>query len=42
MPQPLRDLSLYLVEAKELDLFFNKRYCLCYGLFLKQLISGKF
>jgi len=35
--QPLRDLSLYLVEAKELDLFFNKRYCLCYGLFLKQL-----
>jgi len=36
-PQPLRDLSLYLVEAKELDLFFNKRYCLCYGLFLKQL-----
>ena len=38
--QPLKNLSLYLVEAKELDLFFNKRYCLCYGLFLKQLISG--
>ena len=35
--QPLKDLSLYLVETKELDLFFNKRYCLSYGIFLKQM-----
>ena len=35
--EPLRNLSLYLVEAQEFDLLFNKRYNLCYGLFLKQL-----
>ena len=39
--QPLKDLSLYMVEAKELDMFFNKRYCLCYGVFLKQLGKPK-
>jgi len=33
----IHDLSLYLVEAKEVDLYFNKRYNLCYGQFLKQL-----
>jgi hypothetical protein len=35
--QRIRNLSLYLVEASEFDLFFNKRYNLCYGHFLKQV-----
>ena len=35
--EALRNLSLYLVEVTEFDLLFNKRYNLCYGLFLKQL-----
>ena len=34
--QPLKDLSMYLVEAKEFDMYFNKRYNQCYGYFLKQ------
>ena len=35
--QRIRNLSLYLVEASEFDLFFDKRYNLCYGHFLKQV-----
>ena len=35
--EELRDLSLYVVEASEFDLFFNKQYNLVYGCFLKQL-----
>lgn len=35
--EAIRKLSLYLVEASEFDLFFNKRYNLVYGYFLKQL-----
>ena len=30
-------MSLYIVEASSLHLFFNKRYNLCYGYLLKQL-----
>ena len=30
--EPMRNLSLYLVEVQEFDLLFNKRYNLCYGL----------
>ena len=29
--EPLRNLSLYMVEVKEFDLYCNKRYNLCYG-----------
>ena len=35
--EPINNLSLYLVEADSFDLFFNKRYNLCYGYFLLQL-----
>jgi hypothetical protein len=31
------DYSLYIVKATKKDMFFNKRYNLCYGLFLKKL-----
>ncbi|MFM7984278.1 MAG: hypothetical protein ACKPKO_33640, partial [Candidatus Fonsibacter sp.] len=30
-------MSLYIVEANTFDPFFNKRYNLCYGYFLKQM-----
>ena len=30
-------MSLFLVEANSFDLFFNKKYNLCYGYCLKQL-----
>ena len=33
----ITSLSQYLVEADSFDLFFNKRYNLCYGYFLLQL-----
>ena len=35
--EPINNMSLYIVEASSFDLFFNKRYNLCYGYFLKQL-----
>ena len=35
--EPIKNMSLYIVEANSFDLFFNKRYNLCYGYFLKQL-----
>jgi len=38
--EKLKDLSLYLVEAVSFDLFFNKRFNICYGLFLKQTTAS--
>ncbi|MFM7986208.1 MAG: hypothetical protein ACKPKO_43535, partial [Candidatus Fonsibacter sp.] len=35
--EPNKNMSLYIVEASSFDLFFNKKYNLCYGYFLKQL-----
>ncbi|MFM7989140.1 MAG: hypothetical protein ACKPKO_58485, partial [Candidatus Fonsibacter sp.] len=35
--EPTKHMSLYIVEANTFDLFFNKRYYLCYGYFLKQM-----
>ncbi|MFM7981125.1 MAG: hypothetical protein ACKPKO_17590, partial [Candidatus Fonsibacter sp.] len=35
--EPIKNMSLYIVEANTFDLFFNKRYNLCYGHFLKQM-----
>ena len=35
--EPIENMSLYIVEASSFDLFFNKKYNLCYGYFLKQL-----
>ena len=33
--EPIKSMSLYIVEASAFDLFFNKRYNLCYGNFLQ-------
>ena len=35
--EPIKNLSLYIVEASSFNMFFNQRYNLCYGYFLKQL-----
>ena len=35
--EPVKNMSLYIVEASSFDLFLNKKYNLCYGYFLKQL-----
>ena len=35
--EPIKHMSLYIVEASSFDLFFNKKYNLCYGYFLKQM-----
>ena len=35
--EPIKKMSLYIVEASSFDLFLNKKYNLCYGYFLKQL-----
>ena len=35
--EPIKNMSLYIVEANSFDLLFNKKYNLCYGYFLKQL-----
>ena len=32
--EDVEDLTLYIVKAGKLDLFFNRRYCLCYGMFM--------
>ena len=34
---PIKNISLYIVEAKSFGLFVNERYKLSYGYFLKQL-----
>ena len=35
--EPIKNMSLYIVEASSFDHFFNKKYNLCYGYFLKQM-----
>ncbi|MFM7982547.1 MAG: hypothetical protein ACKPKO_24815, partial [Candidatus Fonsibacter sp.] len=35
--EPIKNMSLYIVEANTFDLFFNKIYNLCYGYFLKHM-----
>ena len=35
--EPIKHMRLYIVEANSFDLFFNNKYNLCYGYFLKQL-----
>ena len=35
--EEIKDYSLYIVKAGKPDMFFNKQYNLCYGLFLKKL-----
>ena len=37
--QAIKKLSLYVVDASEFDLFFNKQYNLVYGCFLKQVLK---
>ena len=36
--EELTDHCLYIVKATEQNMFFNKRFNLCYGLFLKSLL----
>ena len=36
--EELSDHCLYIVKATEHNMFFNKRFNLCYGLFLKSLL----
>ena len=36
---PIQDLNLYVVKTNTFDLFFNKRYNLCYGMFLNRLTN---
>ncbi|MFM7984491.1 MAG: hypothetical protein ACKPKO_34715, partial [Candidatus Fonsibacter sp.] len=35
--EPIKNMSLYIVEASSFYLVFNKKYNLCYGYFLKQM-----
>ena len=37
--EELSDYCLYIVKATKQTMFFNKRYKLCYGLFLKKFVS---
>ena len=37
--EELSDHCLYIVKATEHNAFFNKRFNLCYGLFLKKFVS---
>ena len=37
--EELTDHCQYIVKATQLNMFFNKRYNLCYGLFLKRFVS---
>ena len=37
--EELSDHGLYIVKATGQDMFFNKRFSLCYGLFLKNIVS---
>ena len=37
--EELSDYCLYIVKATEQSMFFNKRFNLCYGLFLKKFVS---
>ena len=37
--EEIEDLVLYTVEVYKANLFFNKRFCLCYGKFLKTVLN---
>jgi hypothetical protein len=37
--QKIENYSLYIVESKSSNLFFSKRFNLCYGMFLKKVIN---
>ena len=37
--EEIEDLVLYTVEVYKANLFFNKRFCLCYGKFLKDVLN---
>jgi len=39
--QPIKNLSLYIVENKNVNLFFNQKYCLCYGQFINTISDIK-
>lgn len=39
--QPIENLSLYIIETDKQNLFLNKKYNLCYGIFLKKIIKHK-
>jgi hypothetical protein len=36
----INELSLYVVKTNKIDLFFNKRYCLVYGKYLKHFLDN--
>jgi len=38
--EPIEDLTLYVVRAEKYDLFFNRRYNLSYGIFIKLLTKN--
>ncbi|MFM7985049.1 MAG: hypothetical protein ACKPKO_37590, partial [Candidatus Fonsibacter sp.] len=37
--EPINNMSRYIVEANSFDLFFNKRYNLCYGFYCVALFQ---
>ena len=39
--EPINELSLYIIENTSLNMFFNKKYNLCYGKFLSQFKNVK-
>jgi hypothetical protein len=39
--KPIKTLSLYIVENKNVNLFFNQKYCLCYGQFINTISDIK-
>ena len=36
---PIKELSLYKVTSNNINLFFNKRYCLVFGKYLKHFVD---
>ena len=39
--QPIKTVNLYIVENKNVNLFFNQKYCLCYGQFINTISDIK-
>ena len=39
--EAIEDLTLYVVRAEKHDLFFNRRYNLSYGIFIKLFTGGQ-
>ena len=37
--QRIEDLTLYIIETSKANIFFNKRYCVVYGKFLKSFVN---